>query len=90
MRNRLRFDDIAYRERYEYLVSSGGETDASDELEVVRKRSLKKLEKKRQRAEEIAKKPIFGTKEEQLIINLRVDEMKKKASQLELEDILKV
>jgi hypothetical protein len=50
------YDDVAQKERLEYLISSGGETDGSDELETVRKRAVKVLDKKKCRAENETKK----------------------------------
>jgi hypothetical protein len=45
-KDRVRYDDVAMRERLEFLVSSGGETDESDELNQVRRRTVKLIEKR--------------------------------------------
>ena len=67
----LKFDDVAQKERLEYLISSGGETDGSEELDMVRKRAAKLLDKKKARAENEKKKQVFGTTEERFVQKIR-------------------
>jgi len=67
----LKFNDVAQKERLEYLISSGGETDGSEELDTVRKRAAKILEKKKARAENEKRKQVFGTTNERFVQKIR-------------------